>query len=831
MDSEPTKGEVPHACPTLDRVTGVLRLIINTLCRLINSLHKPADPTDSVLPLVPATPTNIDFDGFTKGIDNVHIDVRLSPQFMSQAKGIVASILDQQTGRAGGKSSGPTTKEWEEFRTTYAHMLEAAIHRAKSAGQLSLVQLVQLAAVKFLLRQVQTELDALRQNLRAAVASFGSTSDTKKIQLNEWLSWLARNRTKLRYKVTHQVFEQLFKIESGAIAELRYSLLGERWPVPQEMLFNPLLQAENPLDDEIMMKQYVLLGQDLDDVYSFASIDSFLPYLFRRRRPTNEREMTLVRAEQAHQHLVTELDRVRRKHERGGSFPAVTARLNELEEQANKSNAELEQARADYLKDSFAWADLPANADILFNEELTQEHIRAAKKAKDRKHVAKLKAHIKVQRRLLGVAERRFRTAGLLPQIVAAYEMLPFSRDSTAVLNPQQLRQFLSGGAQRKAIWHTLKDKQLLASKAPSIEPLVQAARRVDRLSCRQQRRYLMRFLRDFVTFRRDLSHYHLAHKLMNSIQLQDDAKNIRLSRANNTLYEFLVSKEEEVIAQTILSHVVLKADVRGSTTMVAELRNRGLNPASHFSLNFFAPLNELLGTYGATKVFVEGDAVILALLEYQEAAAHRLSVARACGLAKRLLNVVYAQNALSKKSGLPELELGIGLVYAEEPPAFLYDGENQIMISSAISKADRLSSCSWQLRKHLSQRHNSCTNVEIYEVPEGNPLRGEKGQIHLRYNVNGIELDSAGFTKLRSEITLQRIELVVPGDDCPTTFNVGRYPDLKGALHHVVIREGRIRLYDVQAPHFGHLTSGPFYEVVTNQALLDQVNAAMKAG
>ena len=42
----------------------------------------------------------------------------------------------------------------------------------------------------------------------------------------------------------------------------------------------------------------------------------------------------------------------------------------------------------------------------------------------------------------------------------------------------------------------------------------------------------------------------------------------------------------------------------------------QGLNPASYFSLNFYDPVNKLLGKYGAQKVFLEGDAIILAILE-----------------------------------------------------------------------------------------------------------------------------------------------------------------------------------------------------------------------
>jgi TPP-dependent trihydroxycyclohexane-1,2-dione (THcHDO) dehydratase len=43
-------------------------------------------------------------------------------------------------------------------------------------------------------------------------------------------------------------------------------------------------------------------------------------------------------------------------------------------------------------------------------------------------------------------------------------------------------------------------------------------------------------------------------------------------------------------------------------------LLEKGLNPASYFSLNFYDPINKLLPKYEAKKVFIEGDALILAL-------------------------------------------------------------------------------------------------------------------------------------------------------------------------------------------------------------------------
>lgn len=804
------------------------------LRRVLRALRGLLSPSDSVVPLQNAAPLSYTFASLTKGIDNIHIDVRLSPQFVDHATRIITSMIEQHAsqGRPGQRPPGLTSADWEQFRTSYAPMVEAAVHRDKLTGSFVLVPLVQFAVMAFLLQRVQGELDLMRQGLRASASSGGSAVETRKIEHNERMSWFARNRARIRYRMNRQLFDQLAKVESGQLGDLRQSLLDDRWAVPPEVLFNPLLQAESQFDDEVMTTHYVLLGQDENDAYSFAAIDRFLGYLFRQRRSDDQTERALTQAERVSERLATELERVMKKRARASASSAIASldkRREELENKSKQATAELEAIRAEYFKANYAWADVPANVATLFDVALSTEQLSVARKQKDRARVSTLKAQIRFQRSLLDHVERAFVDAGLLTPVIAAYELLPIQRDYSSIFSAQQLHQLLSGNISKKDIVQKLQEIQHQSGKTWPAEPLIKAAVRTAGTPRRERREYVVRFLNDFLTCRRDLSHYRLAQDAMNRINVLDDSKDVRLSQTNKTLYEFVAPQEEEAVTQTILNHVILKADVRGSMTVVAELRKRSLNPASHFSLTLFDPIHALLETYGASKVFIEGDAVILSLFEYQETQEHRLCVARACGLAKRLLSVLYAQNSLCRKGGLPELEVGIGLAFGDEAPAFLYDGDSPIMISSAIGKADRLSSCSWLLRKQRSQRNNMATNVEVYELPDGDPLRGEKGETHLRYNVNGIELDPAGFVKLQSEITLQRLELPVPGDDHPAILHTGRYPDLKGTMQRLVIREGTMRLLDLQEPNFGKPTTNSFYEVVTDEVLLNQVDESVK--
>ncbi len=99
-------------------------------------------------------------------------------------------------------------------------------------------------------------------------------------------------------------------------------------------------------------------------------------------------------------------------------------------------------------------------------------------------------------------------------------------------------------------------------------------------------------------------------------------------------------------------------------------MRLRGLNPASHFSLNFFDPISEILWNYRAKKVFIEGDAIILSIFEHKNTPQGWYSVARACGLAIRMPQIVQRYNIKNQENNLPILELGIGICYCSGPPS-----------------------------------------------------------------------------------------------------------------------------------------------------------------
>jgi hypothetical protein len=325
-----------------------------------------------------------------------------------------------------------------------------------------------------------------------------------------------------------------------------------------------------------------------------------------------------------------------------------------------------------------------------------------------------------------------------------------------------------------------------------------------------------MRLLCDISLYRQNLKYFRFSHRAFNRFTLLTDKDELTLSKSANTLYLIPTSSEIEEDDERICHHAILKADVRGSTTVTDELQTKGLNPASYFSTRFFNPINKILETYGANKVFIEGDAIILSFLEYEHTPQRWFSVARSCGYARDMLKITGSNNRYSQQMGLPLLELGVGICYSDAAPRYLYDEEKPIMISSAIGMADRMSSCSWNLRFAIQK---SLFNIDVLRITDDETSIGEKGQHYVRYNVNEILIDDAAFNKLKHEISLKTFRMKINAKEY--LFHVGRYPDVNGRNKNLVIREGKVGIWRDSQVLEDPDNDESYYEVVVNRKVI----------
>ncbi|MGC2418115.1 MAG: hypothetical protein WA434_10245, partial [Candidatus Acidiferrales bacterium] len=330
-----------------------------------------------------------------------------------------------------------------------------------------------------------------------------------------------------------------------------------------------------------------------------------------------------------------------------------------------------------------------------------------------------------------------------------------------------------------------------------------------------------LQFAEDLMRLRRDRRNYQQVAAWMEQINLVRSEKSRELSRANKSLYEFLHPDDGQPADDPIVNHVVIKADVRGSTGITKDLLARGMNPASHFSMNLHEPVKRMLERYGAATVFIEGDAIILAIYETEATRASRRAVARACVLAREILAVTQAYNVRAKTSGLPPLELGVGVAFQDSAPSLWMDADSRIMISRALNLSDRLSSCS-KMAKRLFKENPAPFNVYLLQTLMEDAVEDEGEELLVRYNLNGIELNEEGFQKLSAEISLAPMggNFPLPWGKERVQLYFGEVP-LGESLEPIVIRKGFVHQL-LPGAKVGAQGTRPYYEVCTDPKLLD---------
>ncbi len=720
---------------------------------------------------------SIQLEKLRKGIDNVHIDAFLSEPFQKGTLFLIEQIIEERTTtkrRMSDQLSVDNLQRLNQFRERYAAMLATTTHKAKHQNNLVLVQLLELSVIKFIAENVKKTAEDLVKTLKNALLN--GDKDNKGQKLYERSVWVMQNYNRFIFRVNSDLFNALYRVELGdAGRALRHSLFGIHWSISENIFSNPILQNAESNDHDMMMENYVLLSQESHSAYNYATLVEFI-------------DVTLNEIVQYWDYQLP---------------PAIE--INHYEQ--------------------LTWQDNVENIQFLLNSELIKTTIEEFPEFK-----ATLQPHLRAQQKAVAYLERAFNNARIMPYILSAYETQSVYENYAKLLKPYLFFQTLSGDIHLEDTWHRLQmaEKTRPLRRADDLpltnKVLFETYKRITKQAKTASFEKIYRFIADFVKYRHDLKQYLAVQKAIQKIRILTKEEDIKLARANGILHEFdeSLEKSNEISLSDIRCHTILKADVRGSTKITSELRKQGLNPATHFSRTFFNPIRQHMEKFGAEKVFIEGDAVILSLFEYPQHPQNWFSVARMCGLGRLMLNVVEEQNRFSIEHRLPILELGLGICYTENAPDFLYDGDQRIMISPAIGDADRLSSCSWKLRKYFANQ-NLFTRVMVFQQAATDAFKGEKGMTTFRYNLNGIELDTAGFHKLQSEIALRKLKIKLPNSSEASLFFIGSYADLQGNLHDVVIRQGVVHIWQ-EPPNLLIPTDTYYYEVVTHKTLLNAI-------
>ena len=741
-------------------------------------------------------------DGVPRGLDNAHIDVLLAPALRLAVNDLVHDHIHKHLIRLKIKENpaGMITESEAAFEKNHFAITLAAAQSARAGRGREFVQLYQLALVKYILLQVERELEQVRVELKSISTDFQGASEHSRHLLRGKLDILKQQHGLIRFAVCKELMQVLSKIDSGKLRKSRKSILGMSWPVAPSMLFNPLLQLGGLDNEAVFLSAYQLL---LVRPGIFKQLDRILvnelkPWLPAYFSDTLEPEM-----QRDYKSLPTRRD----KGELTG-YVQVEEFLRSV------------MAPAEYRELLQCWIDEPENLLKMLGgkgaswpDEGPWRH----------------KSWPGFQKNLLVRLEQSLREAGILGDFFASIVMGELTKKINLLPILNLGYEYLLGKRDRKALQYSLRNLRAIENPDRVLSYLDNGRKEVIRMMGSKHAPLVVGVLHDYARFRRDLKLAWVAYRNLDMIRLLESEQDIRLSQSNALLQEFGADTLQETDQSAVTGHVIIKADLRGSTALTAEMREKQLNPAAYFSQNLFDPINLLLDKYGAVKVFVEGDAVILMILEHpgqQEG----MAIARACGLAYRILKVVSGRNAENRHLELPELELGIGIAYIDEAPTYLFDEGRKITISPAINRADRLSSCAPGLHARKLGSNESGWGVEV--VANADRLAGLSGQDVLqRYNVNGIELDIPAFARLSKELVLKRVKASSLGGREEDRYFVGRFPDLAGVTEWLAIRESAVKRWDGVKAGEPVQRGLRFYEVVSDEKIVGRLRSKLGSG
>jgi hypothetical protein len=784
------------------------------------------------------------------GIDNIHYDVFLSPKFIEFTQKYLLDLIRQtvnfqlpQAKERDRKQSG--SPEHGAFRRLLTEVLQESITRAKYQQSIETDVLHRLALLKFIMQESINQFSSILVECKEWIRSRGELFEHSE-QAHVMRSKIAELQAG-RKAVIRQVGETLCRIwrevEEGTLSKTRRALFGEDFFDTYQLLQNRCLFVENGSDDHLFLEHYVLLGNFLSDPDRFEIFDNLLLGLLRDCVPVGDNADELAKARKTHERLLeqarslrSELARLEDEQEeaarragasadsfqwlfkrKSGMAGDVPDEVNDLRRKYSSIEKNLEELgpqisaaklRVDFLTEEFQsrlgdYLNQPANARRLFDARASAEEAGSSPETRAR---------------LLQEWVHRLEEQDVMFHVLAGYELRKIAAEYCPPVHLQQLKKAMVNRDEAKRVEKILE--QFPARKI-SIRKLEEASRTIRRRSHDETSVIASQFAEDLMRLRRDRRNYQHAASWMERINLVRSERARELSRANKSLYEFLHPDEGRPADDPIINHVVIKADVRGSTGITKDLLARGMNPASHFSMALHEPVKKMLERYGAAKVFIEGDAIILAIYETESTRATQRAVARACVLAREILAVTGAYNQRAGSSNLPPLELGVGVAFQDSAPSLWMDADSKIMISRALNLSDRLSSCA-KMAKRLFKENPSPFNVFLLQSLMDDAAADEGEELLVRYNLNGIELNDEGFQKLSSEISLAPMggNFPLPWGKERVQLYFGEVP-LGESIEPIVIRKGFVRQL-LPGGKVGAPGNRPYYEVCTEAKLLD---------
>ena len=465
-------------------------------------------------------------------------------------------------------------------------MMTDMIHRIKRDLSRSEIILLQFAVNRSMLETTRNTLNNMIGTLRTKLSESRGRSSGKALSIQDQIFWLSKHYNLIIYSVIRQFFKMLGLVEKKKLQAVRRQYLDDGDQIFLDILFCPLLLTGNLEASNFLIEKYLLWNRDQDESL-FPDINLAVESLFRELLP-EVRFDPLVDRRQSYDQLEIYDDM--------GGLAACKPLLGPARDMKNT------------ITEHFSWLDHPDNFDHLFNVVTLEEIGQQIRKVSGIKAGWQFK---KEQKRVLSILKRVKKMLDerkLLQQLSASHHTRKiWTRHLAEYMEAVSLCRFLGSEINFKEFQKRLQRGYEFTPA--EIKDLNNTAKLVQAEINDNDDEEYVRLLSVLATYRQHLKYFRFAHRVFNRISILHDEEQMRLSSQAGTLYQLPTADEVNEGENRIVHHAILKADVRGSTTVTDELEKKDLNPASYFSLRFFGPIN---------KVFIVGDAVILSFLEYE---------------------------------------------------------------------------------------------------------------------------------------------------------------------------------------------------------------------
>ncbi|MEN8170817.1 MAG: hypothetical protein ABFS08_11400 [Pseudomonadota bacterium] len=750
----------------------------------------------SKIGLLNSTPAKLDFSPLPRGVDNIHIDVQLSPEFCRNISTVAQRLVNRVSDNFNPQKLRQqlTNVLPAALKKSFLTIHQDTLRKAKSSGEPQLIDLLYVSLIKFIHSEVANCVAARINKSKQTTQephkrNFGTPKE------NHNAEHLFRHQDQIIATVNQLILDGLVDEQMINLSKGIKGFLGKSRSFALDAMSSPLLTSNAPEIDTIQFNHYLLFGSEKHKNMSFLQIDRVLDDVLQdylELIKSNEED-----DDTSHSH--------NREFDGGNTTAEILSQPSVLMHQSNST--------------------------ILFDQQWSLNKIKQLSRIKQWRKYHKYSSHRRFQQRLAERLLINLKKTGIDRWVVAVYEVKALQARTKSDINPGALIALLVECKNKKELLQRLENIYRSTNTPVDSNEVVKRWELAQKQNNKLLQKYLPTFISDFSHYRRDLLLLYKYHKAADQIELLHDKKSLKTSRSNFTLYEFLLPSEKSDEQTAIRSHIIIKADLRGSTEVTDRLNQMALNPATHFDRNFFSPINSVINDFGAEKVFIEGDAIILILNDYVGTQQNHLIASRACALAAEILRIVAKQNKELLCYGLPKLELGIGIAFSNESPRFLFDGDHKITISPAINRGDRLSACTWSIRTWREQLNAPTTHVEVYQPSERALGHGEKAQKDMVYNLDGILIEEEIFELLQKELHPKRIVNKLPHKQDSQLFAI-RAPGNNGESSSLIIRKAPIKVYD---PEY-RIDECPvvekrfFYEVIHDEEILDSLRSTNRS-